>query len=192
LSKSNQPNKPIIDRSQIARAIFAAAESMGIRDRQVGEWLTNQVIERLEKGYKANLAPVLPGWEELVDKPARKAPLPSDAEIEDMVKEILAAGRPAPREEVKPAMTPATAAPETKPSLSINLTKNALQVLEKRYLKKDKDGKPVETPETMLRRVAQAIAAAELIYNPKADVAARLTSSTASWPGWSSCLTPPP
>ncbi|MEK7353269.1 MAG: adenosylcobalamin-dependent ribonucleoside-diphosphate reductase, partial [Chloroflexota bacterium] len=54
----------------------------------------------------------------------------------------------------------------------MNLTENARQVLEKRYLKKNKQGKPIETPEDMLHRVAQAIAAAELIYNPKADVKA--------------------
>ena len=50
------------------------------------------------------------------------------------------------------------------------LTDTALQVLEKRYLKKDNKGKVIETPEEMFRRVAQAIAAAELIYNPKANV----------------------
>jgi ribonucleoside-diphosphate reductase alpha chain len=55
----------------------------------------------------------------------------------------------------------------------INLTENARQVLEKRYLKKDKQGKVIETPEEMFRRVARAIATAELIYNPKADVKAQ-------------------
>ncbi|MFC2007592.1 vitamin B12-dependent ribonucleotide reductase [Chloroflexota bacterium] len=55
----------------------------------------------------------------------------------------------------------------------MNLTENALHVLERRYLKKDKEGNPIETPQEMFRRVAQAIAAAELIYNPGADVKAR-------------------
>ncbi|MFC1860670.1 vitamin B12-dependent ribonucleotide reductase [Chloroflexota bacterium] len=52
----------------------------------------------------------------------------------------------------------------------INLTENALHVLQKRYLKKDKNGQIIETPEEMFRRVAQAIASAEIIYNPDADV----------------------
>lgn len=44
----------------------------------------------------------------------------------------------------------------------INLTDNALTVLTKRdYLKRDKDGRVIETPEQMFRRVAQAIAGAE-------------------------------
>ena len=55
----------------------------------------------------------------------------------------------------------------------IRLTSNALCVLEKRYLKKDKHGNVVETPDEMFRRVARAIAAAELIYDPKADIRAR-------------------
>ncbi|MGD9115601.1 MAG: vitamin B12-dependent ribonucleotide reductase [Dehalococcoidia bacterium] len=55
----------------------------------------------------------------------------------------------------------------------MKLTENALRVLEKRYLKKDKQGKIVETPEDMLRRVASAIAAAEIAFDPKADVRAR-------------------
>ncbi len=54
----------------------------------------------------------------------------------------------------------------------IGLSDNALQVLEKRYLKKDKAGKPIEKAEDMLRRVARTIAAAELIYDPKIDVRA--------------------
>ncbi len=52
----------------------------------------------------------------------------------------------------------------------INLTENALQVLSKRYLIKDEDGNPVETPVDMFRRVARNIAQADLIYDPHADI----------------------
>src|SRR3989338_8417347 len=50
---------------------------------------------------------------------------------------------------------------------------NAKKVLERRYLKRDKEGKVVETPEELLRRVAHNIAGADLLYNPNADVAKR-------------------
>lgn len=53
---------------------------------------------------------------------------------------------------------------------NLNLTENALIVLEKRYLKKDRDGNVIETPEEMFHRVAKNIASAEFIYNPKAVV----------------------
>jgi len=174
MNPANQSaNKPLVDRTQIARAIFAAAESMGIRDRQVVERLTTQVIERLEKTQK-EYTQVLPGMEDLVGKRARRQHLPTDAEIEAMVKEILTAEQPAKREEVKPEMeSTARVKPRVQPTPGINLTENAVHVLEKRYLKKDKQGQVIETPEQMFRRVAQTIASAELIYNPKADVKAR-------------------
>jgi ribonucleoside-diphosphate reductase alpha chain len=45
--------------------------------------------------------------------------------------------------------------------------------LQRRYLNKDKQGQVIEAPEEMFHRVAQTIASAELIYDPKADVKAR-------------------
>ncbi|MEE9121843.1 MAG: vitamin B12-dependent ribonucleotide reductase [Syntrophobacteria bacterium] len=50
------------------------------------------------------------------------------------------------------------------------LTENALVVLKKRYLKKNEYGEVVETPEEMFHRVAEAVAGAELTYDPQADV----------------------
>ena len=46
----------------------------------------------------------------------------------------------------------------------LELTENAIKVLEKRYLKRDKDGNCIETPATMFRRVADSIAKADLEY----------------------------
>lgn len=47
----------------------------------------------------------------------------------------------------------------------LNLTPNALRVLENRYLKKNEQGKVIETPYEMFRRVAHTIASAELLYD---------------------------
>jgi ribonucleoside-diphosphate reductase alpha chain len=49
------------------------------------------------------------------------------------------------------------------------LNKNAMKVLEKRYLTRDETGKVIETPEGMFKRVAHNIAQAELKYNPQSD-----------------------
>jgi len=52
----------------------------------------------------------------------------------------------------------------------VNLRINALNVLKKRYLKKDSDGNVVETPEDLFYRVAENIAQADKIYDKYADV----------------------
>ena len=155
-----------VDHSQIARVIFAAAESMGISDRQKIEGLVAQVIESLEQPPRP-----LPGMEDLVAKQRRRQRLPTETEIEAMVKEILDAEKPA-RKEVR--MESKVKASHQEPvTANVQLTENALHVLQRRYLKKDSQGQVIETPEEMFRRVARAIAAAELIYDPEADVAAR-------------------
>ncbi|MBW2164049.1 MAG: ribonucleotide-diphosphate reductase subunit alpha, partial [Deltaproteobacteria bacterium] len=56
------------------------------------------------------------------------------------------------------------------PNTDLPLTNNALVVLARRYLKKDEQGKVVETPEEMFRRVARTIARADLMYDENADV----------------------
>ena len=52
----------------------------------------------------------------------------------------------------------------SKAAKETNLTKNALTVLEKRYLKKGDEGEPVESPEDLFHRVADCMAAPEAGY----------------------------
>src|SRR3989337_1324501 len=59
-------------------------------------------------------------------------------------------------------------------SSGINLTQNASKVLEKRYLKKNEVGKVVETPEGLFRRVAKAVALADLHYGKSEDDVQRI------------------
>ncbi len=53
--------------------------------------------------------------------------------------------------------------------MAISLSPNALVVLERRYLKKDRRGKVAETPEQLFKRVAYSVAAADEKFDPKAD-----------------------
>ncbi len=147
------------NQNRIARAIFAAAEAMGITDRKLLEELTDQVIQRLEP------RPTLPGMEDLVSKQRKQSP--SHAQIRDAVKQVLA-GKKQQTTESPPRLLVSQAPPEAETGL--HLSQNALTVLEKRYLKRDNQGQVIETPEEMFRRVARHIASAELNYDPKADV----------------------
>lgn len=53
---------------------------------------------------------------------------------------------------------------------TIFLTENARAVLSARYLKKDSEGKPIETPEEMFQRVAQTVAQADLLFDKTSDM----------------------
>jgi ribonucleoside-diphosphate reductase alpha chain len=54
----------------------------------------------------------------------------------------------------------------------MELSQNAVRVLERRYLRKDEKGNPTESPEELFRRVADNIAASDLIYDSNADIKA--------------------
>jgi len=142
-------NQKTIGRDRVARAVFAAAESMGISDRKLLERFTEQVSQRLEVAHP------LPGMEELVPRQT-KQPV-SSSQIRAMVKEILTADEFSPQA-------------RSQVISGIKLSDNALRVLERRYLTKDGEGRVIETPQELFRRVARHIASAELTYNPKTDV----------------------
>jgi len=52
----------------------------------------------------------------------------------------------------------------------MELTQNAIKVLEKRYLAKDENGSVIETVDEMFRRVARTIAKADKLYDENASV----------------------
>ena len=52
----------------------------------------------------------------------------------------------------------------------LQLSENALKVLERRYLAKDENGNVVETPEEMFERVAKTMAEVEKKFDPQANV----------------------
>jgi ribonucleoside-diphosphate reductase alpha chain len=54
--------------------------------------------------------------------------------------------------------------------MTLSFSENTKIILEKRYLKKDEHGNVIETPEDMFRRVAKTVAAADILFNPRADV----------------------
>ena len=59
------------------------------------------------------------------------------------------------------------------PSRTLRLSPNALTVLRRRYLDKNVEGKPVETPSQLFRRVASNVAQAERLYGGSRRTVAR-------------------
>lgn len=53
---------------------------------------------------------------------------------------------------------------EKKMDNTLNLSQNALTVLQKRYLKRNEEGRVIETPEELFRRVAAFVAGADSLY----------------------------
>jgi len=138
-----------IDQNRIVKAVFAAGEAIGVTDRGMLEKFTEQVVERLR------LTQPLPGMEEFVGGQIKRSV--SESQLQAVISEIITADEFSPQARGQVVS-------------GIKLSQNALRVLEKRYLMKDKEGKVIETPRALFRRVAKHIAKAELIYDAKADV----------------------
>jgi ribonucleoside-diphosphate reductase alpha chain len=58
----------------------------------------------------------------------------------------------------------------------MQINENARAVLERRYLRRDESGRPAETVEELFHRVADAVAAADRLFDPAADVEATAKS----------------
>lgn len=59
----------------------------------------------------------------------------------------------------------------------MNLTENALKILKKRYLKRDEQGKVIEEPIDMFKRIAHAVAEADRFYSSEEDIAATINKT---------------
>jgi ribonucleoside-diphosphate reductase alpha chain len=143
------------DETKIAGAIFKALEAVKRGDGDVAKQLSEDVVLILDERFE--------------DK------IPSVENIQDIVEEVLIRNGYADvakayilyrqkRAEIR----------EYKQFFGVvddlKLGVNAITVLKNRYLLKDHEGKVIETPIQMLRKVAKAVAKADVLYDEKADV----------------------
>lgn len=142
---------------KIAAAIRKAIEEVGEDEPSRAEGLTDEVVSKLEARFVSDI----PGVEEvqdLVEEALIERGLPRTAKSYILYRER--------RAEIR----------RTKDFIGVRdelkLTVNAVNVLKKRYLLKDERGQVAETPDAMFRRVAGAVAAAERVHDPQADVSA--------------------
>ena len=145
------------DQNKIVNAIYRAAASVGIDKKKLAKDLASRVTEELNTKFDDQNIPTVEDVQNVVEKVLMEA-----GETEIAKSYILYRQK---RREIR----------ETKRVLfgvddDLKLSINAVRVLERRYLLKDNDGKVVETPRQMFRRVAQNVALADLMYNKEVDL----------------------
>lgn len=145
------------DQEKITRAIYKAAESVGGHDRELALQLSNKVVEELKKRFDDQHIPTVEEVQDIVEKV-----LIENGHAKTAKSYILYRQK---RKDIRESRSMLLDA-----ELDSRLTPNAISVLERRYLKRNEKGRFAETPAALFRRVAEAIAAADTLYGPEADV----------------------
>ena len=138
------------EKSKIGDAVLKALQATGEQDGVLSDKLADKVVEHLESQTAKNK-------------------IPNVEEIQDMVEHVLMAeGHSKVAKAYILYRQERAKIREAKALLGVTddlkLSINAAKVLEKRYLKRDADGKVVETPSQMFRRVADNVAHADSLY----------------------------
>jgi ribonucleoside-diphosphate reductase alpha chain len=154
LTKIIKRDGRVVDFNQdkIAAAIGKAAQAVGQRDPALPKLLAVRVVVLLEQRFAGKT--------------------PTVEEIQDVVEEVLIASGEAKmskayilyRQKRTELRNLKKALLQGRTDEDTDLSLNALKVLEKRFLRKDADGKLLETPSQMLRRVAANVAQADAFY----------------------------
>ncbi|MBI2860727.1 MAG: adenosylcobalamin-dependent ribonucleoside-diphosphate reductase [Chloroflexi bacterium] len=141
---------------KIENAIRKALVATGVTETQLAAGLAGEAVAKVEQKFPE----AVPGVED----------------VQDIVEQVLmAGGYPAAAKAYILYRQQRSDLRRLKSTIGVRddlkLTVNAIKVLERRYLVKDEEGNVVETPAGLFRRVARAVARAELAFDPAADVA---------------------
>ncbi len=147
------------DKEKIVNAIFKAAQAVGGRDRELAKRLADQVVQILEEKLKPGEIPTVEQVQDVVEKV-----LIENGHAKTAKAYILYRQK---RAEIRRAK----ALLGVKDDLKLPL--NAIVILERRYLRKDEEGKVIETPRQMFRRVARAIASVDKFYGKNDEEVAK-------------------
>jgi ribonucleoside-diphosphate reductase alpha chain len=146
------------DKSKITNAIFKAAVAVGGEDRETAEKLADKVVEIVNENFAGGI-PTVEDVQDTVEKV-----LIENGHAKTAKAYILYRQKRAILRELKAELLNVPV-----DEVDNKLTVNAVKVLERRYLKKDKNGNVIETPKQMFRRVAKAIALADMFYDKNVD-----------------------
>ena len=141
------------DLTKITEAIFKAAQVVGGEDKELAQSIATKVISKIEEQFDQKT----PSVEEIQDSVEKT--LMEEGHSKTAKAYILYRFKRS-QERAKRALILGEGHEED----NLKFSNNSLQVLEKRYLLKDKEGNLIETPKQMVRRIAHNIAQAEYNY----------------------------
>ncbi|MEM2896824.1 MAG: ribonucleotide reductase N-terminal alpha domain-containing protein, partial [Candidatus Bathyarchaeia archaeon] len=145
------------DKEKITSAIFKAAQAVGGSDRKRAEELADMVVEVLEKRFGRGDIPSVEDVQDIVEKV-----LIEEGHARTAKAYILYRQK---RKEIREAKHYLFDS-----EFDSRLSANAISVLERRYLRKDRNGLIIETPTAMFRRVSRSIAVIDTVYDSDANV----------------------
>jgi len=143
------------DSSKITNAIYKALTAVKMRNRELAEKLSREVVMVVEEKFEDRI--------------------PTVEDVQDIVERILIKNGYAEAAKAYILYRHKRAELRERKSLlgvrdDLKLTLNAVSVLERRYLQKDDEGRVIETPAQMFRRVAKTVAAPDALYDRSVDL----------------------
>ena len=152
------------NKDKIINAIMKAAKAVGGEDASIAEGLAEQVMKQLEKTMPLGAIPNIEDIQDIVEKVLIENGHAKTAKAYIVYRQE----RAKIREQQKIILGGKT----TKLPFSMN----ALQVVAKRYLVRNRDGDVIESPEEMFQRVASALASVESDYGKTDDEIRNISS----------------
>ncbi|MBU0527812.1 adenosylcobalamin-dependent ribonucleoside-diphosphate reductase [Candidatus Micrarchaeota archaeon] len=148
--KKRDGNVAEFDKEKIINAIFKAAQSVGGTDREEAENVAVKVIEAINSKFKEEYIPTVEEVQDVVEKALIETGHAATAKSY-----IIYRHRKNVEREMKQILG-------VEDDLKLPLT--SVQILERRYLLKNDQGKVIESPSMLFRRVANYLASNEENY----------------------------
>jgi ribonucleoside-diphosphate reductase alpha chain len=162
IKKIRKRNGEIVafDSDKIAEAVSKAAKAVGNENRALAIKIAKQVVSRLENQLKPKETPTVEQVQDLVEKTLIDSGQANIAKAYILYRQK--------RMEIRKMKLLLGVTDELK------LPLNAILVLERRYLRKDENGRVIETTAQMFRRIAKGLAEVEKNYGKTAKEIAGL------------------
>jgi ribonucleoside-diphosphate reductase alpha chain len=145
------------DVEKITKLIYEVAKQHRHENLEMAEQITLCVAQEMEKKFNAHTVPSVEDVQDIVEKI-----LIEQGHAKTAKSYILYRQK---RTELRKAKIMLGVEDDLK------LPLNAITILAARYLRRDENRNIIETPKQLFRRVAKAIAEADLLYDPSSDVA---------------------